>query len=101
MDFGETLGAHFSGWAAPVDVLDRRLMAPGNLVARDAEDRGNLVALRRARGPAAQDDGQDALLVQSRAFRQLLVVDPLFLAQLLHALGGLHHRYLSDRGKTK
>ena len=36
-------------------------MAPGNLVARNAENCGNLVALSRARRPAPQNDGQHAL----------------------------------------
>src|SRR5205807_8900606 len=82
-------------------MLDRRFMAPANLIAHGTQDGGHLVTLCRARGPAAQDDGQDALLIQPRAFREFLIVDTFFLAQLLDALGGLHDCYLSDRGKTK
>src|SRR5262249_35829660 len=74
-------------------------MTPGNLVARSAEDRRNLVALLRARLPASPDDGQDAWLARSREFRQFLVVDLPLLAQLLDALGGLHPHYLPDKRK--
>src|SRR5439155_20487048 len=54
---------HSSGRPAAVDVLDRRLVAPGDLIARDPENFGDLVTFRRARRPAAQKDGQDALLI--------------------------------------
>src|SRR5438067_10848781 len=71
-------------------MLDRRFMAPGNLIARGAQGGGDLVALGGTRRPAAQENRQDALLLDAGALGQLLVVDALFLAQLLDALGGFH-----------
>ena len=55
-----------------IDVLDRRLVAPGDLLAREAEDTGDRVPLLRARRPAAEDDRQYSQFIQAGALRELL-----------------------------
>ena len=46
-------------------------MAPDDLVARQAEDAGDAVALLRAGRPPAQHDGQDALLFHAGLLGEL------------------------------
>src|SRR5688500_8367718 len=67
-----------------VEVLDGRLVAPGDLVARQAEDGGDAVAVLGAGRPAAQDDGDDALLVHAGQLGQLPGVEAALGAQLVH-----------------
>src|SRR5579864_1581709 len=54
-----------------VQVLYRGLVAPDNLVARQVEGRGDLVAFLRTGCPPAERDRQHALLVEVRASSQL------------------------------
>jgi hypothetical protein len=71
-------------------MLDGRLVTPRDLVARQPKDTCHTVTLGRARRPAAQDNRQDALLVQAGTFRQLFVIDLLLLAQIADALVPFH-----------
>src|SRR5689334_24310448 len=74
-----------------VDVLDGRLVAPGDLVARQAEDRGDTIAVLRARRPPAEHDRRHSLLVHARALGQLPGIDPALGAELLDGLEGVCH----------
>src|SRR6266446_5161045 len=77
---------------AAVDVLNGRAVPPRDLLAGEAKDRGDLVALGGTRRPAAQHDGQHALLVQPGALGQLLVVELVGFAEVVDASGGIHFR---------
>src|SRR5947208_16945576 len=68
-----------------VEVLDRGLVTPGDLIAREAEDRRDPIALQRARRPPAQYDRRHSLLVHVRALGKLSGVDPALDAELLDA----------------
>ena len=74
-----------------VNVLDRRLVAPGELLARQTEDGGNRVAIFRARCPAAHDDRQDALLIDAAPLRKLPDVEALFVTELDDVLKDFSH----------
>src|SRR5262249_33635307 len=74
-----------------VKVLDGRLVAPGDLVAREAEDRSDAIAVLRARRPTAERDRYHTLLVHVRALRQLPRVNPRLGAKLLDAFEGVRH----------
>src|SRR5262249_433053 len=84
-----------AGGALAVDVLNGGRVPPDDLLARQAEDGGDLVAFGGARRPAPQDDGEDALLVQAALFGELPGVDAVFLAELGNALEVLAHRHTS------
>ena len=71
----------------PVNVLNGRPVAPGDLLARHTEYPGNPVALAGTWCPAAKDNGKHTLFVQTGFRRQLLVIDPLFLAKSFDRLG--------------
>src|SRR5260370_20983636 len=63
------------------------LVCPEDLVARQSEDRGNAVALVRARRPSAQHDCRHARLVQARQLGELLGVETALGAELIEASG--------------
>src|SRR5208337_3477873 len=84
-----------SGRALAIEVLDGRLVAPGNLVACQPEGSGDAVALLRAGRPSAQHDRNDPLLVQARTLGQLPGVDSVLGAQLLNGLDGVGHGHSS------
>src|SRR5262249_50874478 len=63
------------GWPVAVDVLNRRLVPPSDLVPGQAENRSHAITLGRAWRPAAQDNRQNALLIQARFLRELAVVN--------------------------
>src|SRR5262245_7252274 len=73
-----------------IDVLDRRLVSPQDLLARQAEHGRHLVAFLGTRRPAAQHDGQHARFIQAGFFRQLFDVDLVLRAQLIHSLWRFH-----------
>src|SRR5262249_44062135 len=64
---------------------------PDGLVARQAEDAGNGVAVLRARRPPAQQDRHDALLVQAAARGQLPGVEAALSTQLFDGPGRVAH----------
>src|SRR5207248_3995571 len=74
-----------------IEVLDGGLVAPGDLVARPAEDRRDAVALLRAGRPPAQRDREDPLLIHTRALGQLPGVEPVLDAELLDRPGRIRH----------
>src|SRR5262245_963335 len=78
----------------PIDMLDRRLVSPGDLFARQAEDGGDAVALGGAGRPAAQDDRRDAAFLQPRLLRQSFDVDLEFQAQIADGFGRFHRGFL-------
>jgi len=54
----------------PVDVLDRRLAAPGDVVFRDVDRRGDLFSLGRRRRPTIQEDGPELGQIEAAAIRE-------------------------------
>src|SRR5260370_9552268 len=71
-------------------MLDGCLAAPGDLFPIQAEDGGNLVALGRAGGPAAQKDSQHAAFFQTGFYRQLLAIDLVLLTQVTDGFSSFH-----------
>ena len=55
----------------PIEMLNWRLMPPGNIVYRNTQRGRHLLSLGWAGRPAAEDDGERAALFQLRAIRQL------------------------------
>ena len=76
-----------------VDVLNRRDMSPDNLVAGKVEDRGNLVPVFAAGCPAAEDDGQDTLLVEAGPLGKLSGSKLMQEAQGSHSFAGFHAHF--------
>src|SRR5262249_4934617 len=74
----------------PVDVLDRRLVPPRDLVPGPPEHCGDLVPLCRARSPAAEDNGQHALFVEPGTLGQLLGVQAVLQAEIADGLEFVH-----------
>ena len=70
------------------DVLDRDRVSPGNIVGRNAQDSGQALALQRAGGVVAADDGFDDFRVQARGGDELVDGE----AGLFQVVGdGLHY----------
>src|SRR4051794_2096216 len=80
-----------SSGSAAVDVLNGRLVPPNHLVARQAEDRGDGVALLRAWRPPPQHNRRDTLLVHAGALRQLPGIDAALGTQLIDGFLCLGH----------
>src|SRR5205823_11635434 len=74
-----------------VEVLDGGLVAPDDLVARQAEDAGDAVALLRAGRPPAEHDRQDARLVHARLLGKLPHVEAAGGTELIETLRCLFH----------
>src|SRR5512142_2992427 len=72
-------------------MLHGDLVAPGDVVAREAEGGGDAVALLGTGRPAAQHDRHDSLLIQVHTLGQLPGVDPILDAELLNGPDGLGH----------
>ena len=71
-----------------VNVLDRRLVAPRDLLAGQTEHCRDLVALVRARRPSAEHDRRDPRLIQPGPFGELCDAGPSLDAQLIDVLVG-------------
>src|SRR5262245_24008233 len=76
-------------------MLDRGLVAPGELVARPPENGRDPVALARARRPPPEHNCQHPRLIEPGPLRELLDVDPVLEAKLIDALGCVRHESLS------
>jgi len=80
-----------------VDVLDRCLVAPGYLVALEAEHGGDLITLVRAGSPTTEDDGEYALFIQAGPARELSRIDPELHAELIHTFDNAHAQIVAVR----
>ena len=65
-----------------VEMLDRRLVPPGDLVDRHAQRGGDFLPLRGAWRPAAEDNRQRATFLQPTALGKLVDVDLLIAAKV-------------------
>ena len=76
-----------------VDVLDRRLVSPGDVAGIDAEGSGDGLSVSGAGGPAAEIDCRHAIRVQPAAVAEFLEGDVLRAADAVDALahGALAH----------
>src|SRR6516165_6550892 len=77
-----------------INMLNRRLVSPRNLIARQAEYCCDFIPFARARRPAAEHNGQDALLLQARLFGELAVIQLMLSAQFIDAFGCVHNQGL-------
>src|SRR5262249_13501129 len=84
-----------------VDVLNRRLVSPGDLIARQPEDARHLVSFAGARGPPAEQDRQHALLVQPRLLRELLAIELMLAREVGDIPVLVHHKLLCEAPRTQ
>ncbi len=79
---GDAIAGFMLAGAVAVEMLDWRLVPPGNLVGRHVEHGGDLLALGGTRRPTAENDGKRAAFVEAAALGQVADVEFMFAAEV-------------------
>src|SRR5262245_3071373 len=94
-----------SGWPLAVDVLDRGLVAPDDVLSRQAEHLRERVPVFGTGCPSTLNDGRDAMLIDAGAFSELAGVEATFETELFDGCEFLGHpspsSYLRDLNRTR